>query len=59
MIAAVITAVIAMAMPLLVAAPASADVQDFAFESLHSDYTLGRDADGYSTLHTVETFVVL
>jgi uncharacterized membrane protein YgcG len=59
MIAAVITAVIAVAMPLLVSAPARADVQDFEFESLHSDYTLGRDSEGFSTLRTVETFVVL
>ncbi len=40
-------------------APASADVDDFEFESLHSDYTLGRDSEGFSTLRTVETFVVL
>jgi uncharacterized membrane protein YgcG len=45
--------------PLLVAPAASADVQDFAFESMTADYTLGRDADDVSTLHAVETFVAL
>ena len=34
-------------------------MEDFEFESLHSDYTLGRDSEGFSTLRTVETFVVL
>ncbi|MDZ8171691.1 DUF2207 domain-containing protein [Microbacterium xanthum] len=38
-------------------APASANVDDFEFESMHADYTLGLDADGHSTLHVVETFV--
>ena len=51
--------IIAAALPLLAAAPASAGVEDFTFESLHADYTLGRDAEGFSTLRTVETFVAL
>lgn len=40
-------------------APAAADVDDFAFASMHADYTLGLDADGHSTLHVVETFVAV
>ena len=36
-----------------------ADVQDFAFESMHADYTLGRADDGTSTLRVVETFVAV
>lgn len=38
---------------------ATADVDDFEFESLHVDYSLSRDADGTSRLHVVETFVAL
>jgi len=42
-------------------APAAAAAQtgtgDFTFDSWHSDFTLGRDADGRSTLTTVETIV--
>jgi uncharacterized membrane protein YgcG len=41
------------------AAPASADVNDFSFESMDVQYYLGQDADGHSTLRTVETFVAL
>ena len=37
--------------------PASADLDDFTFDSYHADFTLGRDVDGRSTLHTSETFV--
>jgi len=37
----------------------SADLQDFSFESMDADYTLGRTQDGASTLRVVETFVVL
>ncbi|MDZ8276758.1 DUF2207 domain-containing protein [Microbacterium aquimaris] len=40
-------------------APAAADVDDFAFASMHADYTLGLDAEGHSTLHVVETFVAV
>ena len=43
----------------LASGAASADVNDFQFESLHADYTLGRDSEQVSTLRTVETFVVL
>jgi uncharacterized membrane protein YgcG len=38
---------------------ASADVDDFEFESLHVEYELTRDADGTSQLRTIETFVAL
>ncbi|MBN9189852.1 MAG: DUF2207 domain-containing protein, partial [Microbacterium sp.] len=34
-----------------------ADVNDFSFQSMDVDYTLGRDKDGSSTLEVVETFV--
>ncbi|MBX3094358.1 MAG: DUF2207 domain-containing protein [Cryobacterium sp.] len=48
---------------LLVAAPAPppayAGVDDFYFESFHSDYYLGRDAAGNATLRTVETIVAV
>lgn len=40
------------------ATPAAASVDDFSFDSFHADYTLGRDAEGRSTLRTVEHFVV-
>lgn len=43
----------------LVAAPASAGVDDFEFESMHVDYTLTRDADGTSRLRAVETLVAV
>jgi uncharacterized membrane protein YgcG len=36
------------------AAPAAADVDDFAFSAFEADYHLDRDADGRSTLRTVE-----
>lgn len=39
--------------------PAHADTDDFEFESYHADYTLSRDEEGRSTLHTVETLVAL
>ena len=35
----------------------TADVNDFSFQSMDVDYTLGRDKDGSSTLRVVETFV--
>jgi uncharacterized membrane protein YgcG len=41
------------------ASPASADVDDFEFESMSVDYTLSRDADGTARLHAVETLVAL
>ncbi|MFC5929002.1 DUF2207 domain-containing protein [Cryobacterium melibiosiphilum] len=43
----------------LVAVPtaASADVDDFTFDSWHSEFELGITAEGYSTLNTVETIV--
>src|SRR6185312_15815657 len=34
-----------------------AGVQDFSFTSYSADYYLSRDAEGHSTLRTVETFV--
>jgi len=40
-------------------APAHADVNDFAFESLDVEYELGRAEDGMSTLTVVETFVAV
>lgn len=36
-----------------------AGVDDFSFESLDVDYTLGRDESGASTLRVVETFVAV
>lgn len=41
------------------AAPASADVQDFTFDSMSADYTLTREDDGTSALRVVETFVAV
>jgi uncharacterized membrane protein YgcG len=43
----------------LVAAPASADVEDFEFESMSVEYSLSRDADGTARLHVVETLVAM
>lgn len=40
-----------------IAAPA--DTNDFVFDSFHADYTLGVDAEGRSTLTTVETIVAV
>jgi uncharacterized membrane protein YgcG len=37
----------------------SSDVNDFTFESFEADYYLGVDANGRSTLTTVETFVAV
>ncbi len=37
-----------------VTVPSSADVDNFSFDSYHADFTLGRDADGRSTLHTTD-----
>jgi uncharacterized membrane protein YgcG len=42
-----------------VAAPVSTDVDDFSFESMDVQYTLGRDEDGTSTLLVEERFVAL
>ena len=39
--------------------PVAGDVDDFTFGSMHADYTIGRDADGASTLKVVETFVAV
>lgn len=39
------------------AAPASADVDDFAFDSFHADMSLTRGADGHAELAVVETIV--
>ena len=44
----------------VVSAPnALTNVNDFVFESLDVEYELGRDADGRSTLRTVEHFVAV
>ena len=50
---------LALGLALLGAAPAAADVDDFEIERMDVDYTLGRDADGRSTLHVVETIVAV
>jgi uncharacterized membrane protein YgcG len=42
-----------------VAAPASADVDDFHFDSFDGQYQLTRDADGHSLLTTTETLVAV
>jgi uncharacterized membrane protein YgcG len=58
---AVLTAAMILAAPAAASATASAvhtGVQDFSFDSYSADYYLARDADGHSTLRTVETFVV-
>ena len=34
-------------------------VDDFTFDSFDGDYTIGRDGDGQSTLHVVETLVAV
>ncbi|WP_162243184.1 MULTISPECIES: DUF2207 domain-containing protein [unclassified Leifsonia] len=59
LIALTIAAAIAVGGALLPAAPALADVDDFTFESFSGDYSLDRDADGHSTVTTVETLVAL
>lgn len=40
-------------------AAVSTDVDDFVFESMDADYTLGRAEDGTSTMTVVETFVAI
>jgi uncharacterized membrane protein YgcG len=57
--ASVSSADVAGAEPLPAGDRARAGVDDFSFESMHADYTLGRDKDGASTLRVVETFVAL
>ncbi|MEX1077934.1 MAG: DUF2207 domain-containing protein [Homoserinimonas sp.] len=42
-----------------IAAPASADVDDFHFESFDGQYELSRDAEGHSRLTTTETLVAV
>ena len=42
-----------------IAAPVSTDVDDFSFESMDVQYTLGRNEDGTSTLLVEERFVAL
>ena len=41
------------------AGPVAGDIDDFTFQSLDVDYTIGRDADGSSTLRVVETFTAV
>ncbi|MGB3911488.1 MAG: DUF2207 domain-containing protein [Pseudolysinimonas sp.] len=43
----------------LTAAPATAGVDDFEFESMTVQYSLSRDTDGTARLHVVETLVAL
>lgn len=43
----------------LTSAPASADASDFEFDSLSSEFYLGRDDGGNATLRTVETLVAV
>lgn len=56
---------VALAALALVAAPsaaavaASADVDDFEFSVYDADFTLGLDADGRATLHSVERFTAV
>ncbi|MET1015939.1 MAG: DUF2207 domain-containing protein [Leifsonia flava] len=59
LIALTIAAAIAVGGAVLPAAPALADVDDFTFESFHGDYSLDRDAEGHSTVETVETLVAV
>ncbi|AZC13293.1 DUF2207 domain-containing protein [Microbacterium sp. ABRD28] len=40
-------------------ASASGDLDDFVFESMHAEYTLGREDGDTSTLRVVETFVAV
>ena len=69
---ALLVAVVAVGMPIAVlsacsvsfssddlAPPVSTDVNDFTFESMDVQYTLGRDEDGTSTLLVEERFVAL
>jgi hypothetical protein len=48
---------IAVSGPLFAASSAAADTDDFTITSFAADYYLARDADGRSTLRTVETIV--
>ncbi|MFT7711719.1 DUF2207 domain-containing protein [Clavibacter tessellarius] len=54
LVAALLTA---LAIPLGLAAPAHADVDDFSFRSFDAVYRLSADADGRSVLRTTETLV--
>jgi uncharacterized membrane protein YgcG len=57
-----LAALAALALSLGVAAaasPAVAGTDDFTFDSLDVQYYLDRDADGHSTLTTIETFVAV
>ncbi|HEY8914237.1 DUF2207 domain-containing protein [Lacisediminihabitans sp.] len=55
----ILTAMLAAAILLGVAGPASAGVDDFSFSSFDGQYTLGRDAAGRSVLTVVETLVAV
>lgn len=52
---AVLAAVLLPALPATAASAATTDADDFRIVSFDADYELGRDAEGYSTLHVVET----
>ena len=54
---AAVAALLTLGGTLLAAAPASAGVDDFTFDSFTADYYLDVDAQGHSTLTTVETLV--
>lgn len=59
-ITAILAAALTLAAPLATSAEvrsAPAGVQDFSFDSYSADYYLARDAEGHSTLRTVETLV--
>jgi len=54
-----LTPIIAVAAVMMLASPAAADVDDFAFESMTADYTLTRAEDGTSHLEVVEELVAV
>jgi uncharacterized membrane protein YgcG len=56
--AALMSSVLAVSAPQAASAQVLTGVQDFSFTSYSADYYLARDAEGHSTLRTVETFVV-
>lgn len=59
MLRALAGAAVAAAALLGAAMPASADTQDFSFESLDVEYSLTRAADGVGEVRVVETFVAV
>jgi uncharacterized membrane protein YgcG len=57
LVAALLAVLAALAIPLGLAGPAHAGVDDFAFRSFDAVYRLSTDADGRSVLRTTETLV--